>query len=129
MDGRGAGGEKKSLVRALSRRDFLRLGGAGLAGAALLGTAGCGGTASSSGGKTLTVGNIGWDENVAVSNLTKVLLEEDLGHKNVELKTLDVSVLYQSVANGDIDMFHDVWTPIHDNYLKELGDQFEHLAH
>ncbi len=29
--------------RAVSRRDFLRLGGAGLAGAALLGTAGCGG--------------------------------------------------------------------------------------
>ena len=29
--------------RAVSRRDFLKLGGAGLAGAALLGTAGCGG--------------------------------------------------------------------------------------
>src|SRR4028119_2017031 len=30
--------------RTVSRRDFLRLGGAGLAGAALLGTAGCGGS-------------------------------------------------------------------------------------
>ena len=130
MDGGGViGGDKKSLVRALSRRDFLRLGGAGLAGAALLGTAGCGGgTASSSGGKTLVVGNIGWDENVAVSNLTKVLLEEDLGYESVELQTLDVGVLYQSVAKGDLDMFQDVWTPIHDNYLKELGDEFEHLA-
>ncbi len=104
------------------------MSGVGLAGVALLGTAGCGGGgASSSGSKTLTVGNIGWDENVAVSNLTKVLLEEDLGYKNVELKTLDVGVLYQSVAKGDIDMFQDVWTPIHDNYLKKLGDEFEHL--
>lgn len=129
MDRGSVGGEKKSLMRALSRRDFLRLGGAGLAGAALLGTAGCGGgTASSSGGKTLVVGNIGWDENVAVSNLTKVLLEEDLGYESVELQTLDVGVLYQSVAKGDLDMFQDVWTPIHDNYLKELGDQFEHFA-
>jgi raffinose/stachyose/melibiose transport system substrate-binding protein len=31
------------MRRAVSRKDFLRLGGAGLAGAALLGTAGCGG--------------------------------------------------------------------------------------
>ncbi|MBD0357135.1 MAG: extracellular solute-binding protein, partial [Rubrobacter sp.] len=30
-------------MRAVSRRDFLKLGGVGLAGAALLGTAGCGG--------------------------------------------------------------------------------------
>ena len=33
----------RRMRRAVSRRDFLRLGGAGLAGAALLGTAGCGG--------------------------------------------------------------------------------------
>ncbi len=31
----------------LSRKDFLKLGGAGLAGAALLGTAGCGGSSDS----------------------------------------------------------------------------------
>ena len=33
----------RRMSRTVSRRDFLRLGGAGLAGAALLGTAGCGG--------------------------------------------------------------------------------------
>jgi raffinose/stachyose/melibiose transport system substrate-binding protein len=33
----------QKMRRAVSRKDFLRLGGAGLAGAALLGTAGCGG--------------------------------------------------------------------------------------
>ncbi len=37
--------------RAVSRREFLKLGGAGLAGAALLGTAGCGG--SQGGGKVI----------------------------------------------------------------------------
>ena len=35
--------------RTVSRRDFLRLGGAGLAGATLLGTAACGGGSQSSG--------------------------------------------------------------------------------
>ena len=32
---------QKKLGQGISRRDFLKLGGAGLAGAALLGTAGC----------------------------------------------------------------------------------------
>src|SRR5919112_3345144 len=46
---------------------------------ALLVVAGCGGGgASSSSGGTLTLGNIGWQENIAVANLTKVVLEEDL---------------------------------------------------
>ncbi len=40
----------------LSRRDFLKLGGAGLAGAALLGTAGCGGGGSASGDIILSFG-------------------------------------------------------------------------
>ena len=38
----------------LSRKEFLKLGGAGLAGAALLGTAGCGGSGSGSGDLTLS---------------------------------------------------------------------------
>src|SRR5829696_5495052 len=40
-------------------------------------------------GKVLTLANIGWDENVALSNLTKVLLEEDLGYERVEIDTSD----------------------------------------
>ena len=40
---------------------------------------GCGGALGVAGGKELTLGYIGWDENVAVSNLTKVILEQDLG--------------------------------------------------
>src|SRR5215207_442712 len=62
---------------------------------ALLVVAGCGGggASSSSSGGTLTLGNIGWQENVAVANLTKVVLEEDLDYDEVELKTLDVGLL------------------------------------
>jgi multiple sugar transport system substrate-binding protein len=37
----------------LSRKEFLRLGGAGLAGAALLGTAGCGGGAEGGGNELI----------------------------------------------------------------------------
>src|SRR5215216_7306114 len=45
-------GRRRSKPRGLSRRDFLKVGGAGLAGAALLGAAGCGG-GEQSGGATV----------------------------------------------------------------------------
>src|ERR671920_2383529 len=41
---------------------------------------GGGGGASSTSGGTLTLGSIGWQEDVAVANLTKVVLEEDLDY-------------------------------------------------
>src|SRR5215210_512589 len=41
--------------------------------------AGCSGLGSE--GKEITLGYIGWDESVAVSTLTKVLLEEELGYE------------------------------------------------
>ena len=85
---------------------------------------GCGGSSQN---KELRVGNIGWDENVAVSNLTKVLLEDDLGYDNVELKTLDVGDLFRGVGSGDLDAFQDVWLPNHKDYLGEVQDNVEQL--
>ena len=46
-------GHRSSGSRGLSRRDFLKVGGAGLAGAALLGAAGCGGGEQSGGATEL----------------------------------------------------------------------------
>src|SRR4051794_30804603 len=40
-------------------------------------------------GKVLVLANIGWDENVALSNLTKVVLQEDLGYERVDIDTSD----------------------------------------
>lgn len=114
----------------LTRRDMLRLSGGTLAGAAVLGLAGCGGGGSGSSGnasKTLTLGNIGWAENVAISNLTKVLLEEELNYQQVQLQTLDLGVLFQGVAGGDLHAFQDVWMPNNQNYLDQVGDDVELL--
>ncbi len=97
---------------------------------ALLVVAGCGGGgggASSTSGGTLTLGNIGWQENVAVANLTKVVLEEDLDYYTVELKTLDVGLLFEGVAGGDLDAFQDVWIPNHTQLLSEVENDVEHL--
>ncbi len=92
--------------------------------------AGCDGLGVVSGGKELTLGYIGWDENVAVSNLTKVLLEEELGYEKVELQFTNVAVVkqvFQGVADGDLDAFQDVWMPNHEDYLSEVRDDVEHL--
>jgi glycine betaine/proline transport system substrate-binding protein len=91
---------------------------------------GCGGGGGGTAGnaeKTLTLGNIGWTENIAVSNLTKVVLEEDLGYKEVELKTLDVGLLFEGVAGGDLHAFQDVWIPNHTQLLAEVENDVEHL--
>ena len=77
--------------------------------------------------KKLVIGDIGWDEGVAASNLTKVLLEDDLGYDSVELKTLDVASLFERVGSGDLDAFQDVWIPNHQEYLSGVQNDVELL--
>jgi len=91
------------------------------------GCGGGGGGSAESANKTLTLGDIGWTEDVAVDNLTKVVLEEDLGYKEVELKTLDVGLLFEGVAGGDLNAFQDVWIPNHKQLLAKVENDVEHL--
>jgi glycine betaine/proline transport system substrate-binding protein len=105
----------------LTRRDMLRLSGGALASASLLGVAGCGGGggSGSSGSKTLTLGSIGWTENIAVSNLTMVALGDEMGY-DVQLKgPLDLGPMFQGLASGDLNAFQDVWLPNHETYLNK----------
>jgi glycine betaine/proline transport system substrate-binding protein len=79
-------------------------------------------------GKVLTLANIGWDENVAVSNLTKVLLEYDLGYERVDIDTSDkLGSTYSGVASGDLDAFQDVWLPNQEALLDRVAGDVEHL--
>lgn len=118
------------MIGKLTRKEMLKASGATLAGASFLGLAGCGSGGSGSSdnsSKSLTLGDIGWTESIAVSNLTKVLLEEDLGYGSVDTKTLDVSLLFKGVAGGDLAAFQDVWMPNHEELLADVQDQVEHL--
>ncbi len=81
---------------------------------------GCGGGSLEN--SRITLGDIGWDESVAVANLTKVLLEDEVGYEEVELQTLDVTLLFEGVGNGELGAFQDVWLPNHQDYLNEQGD-------
>jgi len=86
---------------------------------------GCGGPRHD---EELLLANIGWDENVAVSNLTKVLLEEELGYERVEIETdEDLDSTYRRVASGELDAFQDVWLPNQKALLEKVAEDVEHL--
>ncbi|MCA1717202.1 MAG: hypothetical protein LC781_10330 [Actinobacteria bacterium] len=75
--------------------------------------------------KQLILGDRGWDEGVAISNLTKALLEDELGYDRVELKTLDADPLFEGVRDGGLDAFQDVWLPNDQEYLSAVQDDLE----
>jgi len=86
---------------------------------------GCGVLGQNSG---LVLANIGWDENVAVSNLTKALLEDELGYERVDIDTNeDLDATYRRVASGELDAFQDVWLPNQEALLDEVAEEVEHL--
>ena len=99
----------------------------------IIGLVGCGSTSSSSNGqggntlgadKKITVGYVNWAECVAVSNLWKVLLE-DQGYQ-VELKSLDAAPLFVGLSTGDLDFFMDSWLPVtHKAYWDQYKDKLE----
>jgi glycine betaine/proline transport system substrate-binding protein len=78
------------------------------------------------GGRDLTLGYLGWDENVANSYLTKVLLEDNLGYDNVELKLADdVGPVYQDLIDGNTDAFLDAWMPNHEQFVERGRGRIE----
>lgn len=101
---------------------MLKLGGGALAGASLLGVAGCGsgGSGSSGADKTLNLGSIGWTENIAVANLTKAVFEGEMGYSEVTVEgPLELGLLFQGVADGDLHAFQDVWMPNHKVFINK----------
>jgi len=76
----------------------------------------------------ITLGYLTWDENIAVSNLTKVLLEEELGYENVELRRADdVGPVYEMVGSAEADAFQDTWMPNQRDILSRVEDDVELL--
>ncbi|WP_425467170.1 glycine betaine ABC transporter substrate-binding protein [Pseudalkalibacillus caeni] len=64
---------------------------------------------------TLTFGLNNWAENIAVSNMWKVILE-DKGY-DVELKSMEKSPVWAGIAQGDLDVAAEVWLPTTDEPL------------
>jgi glycine betaine/proline transport system substrate-binding protein len=61
-------------------------------------------------GKSITIGYIPWDEDIAVTQLWKTELEKK-GYR-VNLRQVDLGPLYAGLDQGDIDVYFDAWLPI-----------------
>ncbi|SDQ76972.1 glycine betaine ABC transporter substrate-binding protein [Virgibacillus salinus] len=72
--------------------------------------------------RPIEMAQINWAENIAVSNMWKVILEEK-GYK-VNLNLLDMGTIMKALSEDELDINLEVWLPVQDkNYLKEYKDQ------
>lgn len=70
---------------------------------------------------TIEMAQISWAENIAVSNMWKVILEEQ-GYK-VNLNLLDMGTIMKALAENELDVNLEVWLPVQDQaYLQEYKD-------
>lgn len=75
----------------------------------------------------VTIGWIPWDEDIAATYLWEHVLEEE-GY-DVELTQLDAGLVFQGMAQGDVDVFLDTWLPgTHAEYWEDYGDELEDLG-
>ena len=79
-----------------------------------------GSPAAQAGKGEITIGLNNWSENIAVSNMWKILLEER-GY-DVTLTSAGKAVIYSGVAGGSLDMGLEVWMPKTD---KEFYERFQ----
>ena len=66
---------------------------------------------------TISIGMNNWAENVAVSNMWKLILEEK-GYE-VELNNVEKGFLYEALSAGDLDIGTEIWLPHTDKSFYE----------
>ncbi|MFO7868115.1 MAG: glycine betaine ABC transporter substrate-binding protein [Bacteroidales bacterium] len=85
-------------------------------------------TADNDENKELRIVYTDWSESIALTHLSTVLLEEELGY-TVVLKLTDVEKAYNEVAKGTADVFADAWLPeTQKRYYTQHADNIEKLA-
>src|SRR5699024_3917036 len=73
-------------------------------------------------GDEIVIGQIGWPENIAVTNMWKAILEDE-GYE-VDLKLIEMGLQMSSLASGDLDMAPEIWLPVQDkSYYEKYKDE------
>lgn len=79
------------------------------------------GTESEENDQELIIGQISWAENIAITNMWKVILEEK-GY-DVKLNNLNMGATMSALDSGDLDASLEIWLPVQDaNYLEKYQD-------
>ncbi|MFB4474812.1 glycine betaine ABC transporter substrate-binding protein, partial [Oceanobacillus caeni] len=71
---------------------------------------------------TINIGQISWAENIAVTNMWKVILEEE-GYE-VKFHLLDMGTQMAALENDALDINLEVWLPVQDKeYVEQYKDK------
>ncbi|MCF3942832.1 glycine betaine ABC transporter substrate-binding protein [Oceanobacillus alkalisoli] len=74
--------------------------------------------------ETIDMGQISWAENIAVTNMWKVILEEE-GY-DVEFHLLDMGTQMAALANDELDVNLEFWLPVQDkNYFEKYEEEID----
>ena len=77
--------------------------------------------------KTISIGYINWDDGIALTYLTEVILEQQGYH--VVLKNADPAPIYATMARGKVDLLMDAWLPATQaDYMKASGNLRQDLS-
>jgi multiple sugar transport system substrate-binding protein len=126
----------KTGPRRLSRRDFLKVGGTGLAGAALLGTAGCGGGQQQGGGPIELVFTSAPDDTETAGKLVQRFNEQNEGKYRVTFRegAADTGQRFDQLRtemqaggeNIDVILGDVIWTAqlAANGWVADLSDRF-----
>lgn len=79
-------------------------------------------------GKTLRLGYVAWDSEIASTNLLKYVLETELGY-TVNALQVEAGPMWTGVATGDVDASPAAWLPLtHADYWDKYKDQIDDLG-
>ncbi|WP_163970337.1 glycine betaine ABC transporter substrate-binding protein [Oceanobacillus halotolerans] len=70
---------------------------------------------------SISIGMNNWAENVAVSNMWKIILEEE-GY-DVSLEPVEKAILYEGLVAGDLDIGMEIWLPNTDKAFYEEHEE------
>ncbi|MRH43501.1 glycine/betaine ABC transporter [Aquibacillus halophilus] len=71
--------------------------------------------------KSVHMGQINWAENIAVTNMWKVILEDR--DYDVKFSVIDMGTTMKALENGELDLSLEIWLPVQDaNYYETYKD-------
>ncbi|WP_067932425.1 glycine betaine ABC transporter substrate-binding protein [Alicyclobacillus kakegawensis] len=83
-------------------------------------------SAASDQDKTITLGYVNWEEDVAVTYLWANLLRQRGYH--VDLQALDLGPMYAGLSKGGVDVFLDAWVPEQQQYLHHYSSTLTEIG-
>ena len=79
-------------------------------------------------GREINYAYVDWTDNLAVANIAKIVLEEELGYK-VNLVEMTAEEVFKALAKGEVDVFSDMWMPTtHGPYWEQYGTKLDKIS-